>query len=159
MDFEFPRDPGKTLKKVSGSTLRSATRKIPTSPEAVTLQLVLPAELGDPKPLRDELHRQVGAEEAAVAAERRRTGARILGRRTILRQSWRASPTSHEPRRHLRPRIAARNQWARMEALLRNREFLAAYREARGRWIAGEPIRFPVGTYWLRRFAQVPLAS
>jgi putative transposase len=128
-------------------------------PAAVTLQLVLPPELGDPKQLRDELHRQVAAAEAAVAAERRRTGAGILGRRTILRQSWRDSPASHEPRRQLRPKIAARNQWARMEAVLRNREFLAAYREARGRWIAGEPIPFPVGTYWLRRFAQVPLAS
>ena len=47
-------------------------------PEAVTLHLVLPPELGDPEQLRDELHRQVGAEEAAVAAGR-------------------ASPTSFDP--------------------------------------------------------------
>jgi hypothetical protein len=52
----------------------------------------------------------------------------------------------------------ARSQWARLEALLRNREFLAAYRAARDRWIAGAAIAFPIGTYWLRRFAHVPLA-
>ena len=77
----------------------------------------------------------------------------------IQRRSWRDSPASREPRRQLRPRVAARSQWSRVEALLRNREFLAAYREARGHWIAGEATAFPIGTYWLRRFAHVPLAS
>jgi REP-associated tyrosine transposase len=48
----------------------------------------------------------------------------------ILRQSWRACPASHEPRRNLRPRLAAHNQWARIEAIHRNREFLAAYRDS-----------------------------
>jgi hypothetical protein len=95
-------------------------------PAAVTLQLVLPAELGDPEPLRAELRQQVVAAEAAAAAERRRTGAGVLGRRAILRQSWRDSPASREPRRTLRPTVAARSPWARIEALLRNREFLAA---------------------------------
>jgi hypothetical protein len=46
-----------------------------------------------------------------------------------------------------------------LEALLRNRQFLAAYREARERWSAGELIAFPVGNYWLRRFSHVPLAA
>ena len=130
-----------------------------TMPAAVTLPLGLPPELGDPEQFLDELRQQVAAAEAAVAVERRRTGAGVLGRRTIQRQSWRDSPVSREPRRQLRPRVAARSQWSRIEALLRNREFLAAYREARDRWIAGEAIAFPIGTYWLRRFAHVPLAS
>ena len=127
-------------------------------PAAVTLTLALPPELGDPQQLRAELRAQVTAVEAAMAAERIRTGARVLGRRMILRQSWRACPASHEPRRNLRPRLAACNQWARIEAIHRNREFLAAYRDARRWWLAGDPIPFPVGTYWLRRFAHVPLA-
>jgi hypothetical protein len=76
-----------------------------------------------------------------------------------LRQSWRGSPASCEPRRTLRPTVAARNPWERIEALLRNREFLAAYRAARDRWIAGEATAFPIGTYWLRRFAHVPLTT
>jgi REP element-mobilizing transposase RayT len=128
-------------------------------PAVVTLTLALPPELGDTQQLRRELRDEVAAVEAAVAAERMRTGARVLGRRTIIRQSWRACPASHEPRRNLRPQVAARCQWARIEALGRNREFLAAYRDARTRWLAGDPAQFPAGTYWLRRFAHVPLAS
>lgn len=31
----------------------------------------------------------------------------------------------------------------RIEAIRRNREFLIAYRDARARWIAGDPIPFP----------------
>jgi Tfp pilus assembly protein FimT len=42
-----------------------------------------------------------------------------------------------ECRRNLRPRIAARSQWARTEAIRRNREFLAIYRDARARWLSG----------------------
>jgi hypothetical protein len=55
--------------------------------------------------------------------------------------------------------VAARNQWARIEALLRNRAFIVAYTNARERWRAGTPVLFPPGTYWLRRFAQVPVAE
>ena len=128
-------------------------------PAAVTLNLALPRELGDSVQLLAELRERVAALEAAVAVERMRTGARVLGRRTIVRQSWRDRPTSQVPRRNLRPRIAARNPWARLEALGRNREFLVAYREARARWIDGDAILFPAGTYWLRKFAHVPLAS
>jgi len=128
-------------------------------PATATLPLVLPSVLGDSAALLAELRERVAAAEAAVAAERMQTGARVLGRRAILRQSWRDSPRSREPRRNLRPRVAARNVWARVEALCRNREFLTAYREARARWIAGDAIPFPAGTYWLRRFASVPLGS
>ena len=128
-------------------------------PAVVTLTLALPPELGDPAPLLDELRAQVASAEAVFAAERVRTGGRVLGRRMILRQSWRACPASHEPRRNLRPRIAARSAWTRLEALRRNREFLVSYREARAGWLGGVEVAFPVGTYWLRRFAQVPLAS
>jgi len=59
----------------------------------------------------------------------------------------------------LRPQIAARSPWSRVEALLRNRQFVAAYREARDRWLGGALTAFPIGTYWLRRFAHVPLAA
>jgi putative transposase len=128
-------------------------------PATVTLRLGLPSELGDAAPLLADLRERVAAAEAAMAAERMRTGARVLGRRTILRQSWRDGPGSREPRRNLRPRLAARSPWARIEAMRRNREFLAAYREARACWIAGGASAFPVGTYWLRRSAHVPLAS
>jgi putative transposase len=126
-------------------------------PAAVTLHLALPSELGDPQDLLVQLRERVAAAEAAEAAERMRTGARVLGRRAILRQSWRDSPKSLEPRRNLRPRFAARNLWSRLEALRRHREFQVAYREAWSRWTEGEVVLFPIGTYWLRRFVHVPL--
>jgi putative transposase len=128
-------------------------------PEEVTLHLKVPAELGDPDQLFQELRKQVAAVENAVALERARTGARVLGRRGVLRQSWRDSPATPAPHRGLRPTIAARSVWSRIEAILRNREFLAAYRAARQRLSAGEAAIFPPGTYWLRRFANVPIAS
>jgi len=127
-------------------------------PEHVVLDLVIPPELGDPEEVRRELRDRVAAEERRIAEERRRNGKRVLGRRAILRQSWRDCPTSHEPRRGLRPRIAARSKWSRVEALRRCRVFLAAYRAARADWLAGRPTLFPAGTYWLRRFAYVPIA-
>ena len=41
-------------------------------------------------------------------------------------------------------------------------EFLAAYREARQKWLAGANVAFPPRTYWLAQFAPistVPLPS
>lgn len=128
-------------------------------PAALTLTLSLPPQLGDTQQLLAELRAQVTAVEAAVAADRRRTGAPVLGRRAILHQSWHARPTTHAPHRNLRPRLAARSVWSRLEAIARNREFMAAYRDARAGWLAGAAVVFPSGTYWLRRFARVPVAT
>lgn len=128
-------------------------------PATATLELVIPPELGDPDAVRRELRERVAAVEQAVAAERASTGRSIVGRRAILQQSWRDQPSSREPRRNLRPRLAARSVWSRVEALRRNRAFVAAYRAAWTRWRVGLPAIFPPGTYWLRRFANVPIAT
>jgi len=128
-------------------------------PESATLRLTLPRELGDADEVRAELRARVAEMEQTLADQRQRAGRRVLGRRAVLHQSWRDSPTTHEPRRNLRPRVAARNVWARVEALLRLRDFLDAYREARARWSTGFSATFPPGTYWLRRFANVPIAT
>jgi hypothetical protein len=101
----------------------------------------------------------VAAVEAEAAAERQQAGRRVLGRRAVRQQAWWARPTSFEPRRGLRPRVAARSKWSRIEALRRNRAFVAEYAIARAAWQDGEPVTFPVGTYWLRRFASVPIAA
>jgi hypothetical protein len=57
----------------------------------------------------------------------------------------------------LRPQVASRSRWARIEALVRNRGFAAEYTGARKRWRAGASAVFPQGTYWLQRFASVPV--
>ncbi len=81
-----------------------------------------------------------------------------MGVRAVLAQAFTDSPRTHEPRRVLSPRVAARNVWLRIEALRRNRAFLDAYRAARALWLAGLDVVFPAGTYWLHRFAGVPVA-
>ena len=82
----------------------------------------------------------------------------MLGRRAILQQSWCGSPQEGEPRGGIRPTVAARSVWARIEAFGRNRAFVSAHRAARALWLAGVETLFPAGTYWLRRFANVPVA-
>lgn len=84
--------------------------------------------------------------EAEQAGMRARTGRTVLGRRRILRQSWRDSPATYEPRRTLNPRVEARNVWLRVEALQRNKAFVEAYRAARVAWLAGIATVFPPGT-------------
>jgi hypothetical protein len=104
-----------------------------------------------------ELRDRVRAIELERAAERARSGRRVLGRRAVLAQSWRDYPASVEPRRNLRPGVASRSKWTRIEALLRNRAFAMEYASARDRWRNGVPAVFPLGTYWLQRFASVPV--
>jgi putative transposase len=124
-------------------------------PDALEMPLTIPAELGPAADVLSELRERVRAVELERAAERLRTGSRVLGRRAVLAQSWRSHPTSSEPRRNLRPRVAGRSRWARVEALLRNRSFAVEYADARSRWCDGMPAIFPPGTYWLQRFASV----
>ena len=126
-------------------------------PDALELPLTLPAELGPASAVLSELRDRVRAVELERAAERGRTGGRVLGRRAVLAQSWREHPASREPRRNLRPHVGGRSKWARIEALLRNRAFAIEYASARERWQNGVPAVFPAGTYWLQRFASVPV--
>ncbi|MCA9676780.1 MAG: hypothetical protein H6709_03725 [Kofleriaceae bacterium] len=128
-------------------------------PEEVTLELGLPPDIEDVNAFLGVLRERVTAEEDRLAEERRRAGRGVLGRRGVLQQDWRSRPTSREPRRGLRPRVAARSVWARIEALQRNRAFIDAYRAARAAWLAGLEAVFPPGTYWLRRFASVVVAE
>ncbi len=128
-------------------------------PERVTLNLVLPAALGDPEVVRRLLREAVAAVEEQMAAERALKGIRVMGRRAVLRQSWRSSPGTPEPRRRLRPRFAARDTATRVAIARRYRAFLNDYRKARALWLAGTTALFPSGTYWLHRFAGVPVAQ
>jgi REP element-mobilizing transposase RayT len=126
-------------------------------PDALELSLPIPAELGPTAEVLSELRDRVRAVELERAAERVRTGRRVLGRRAVCAQSWRNCPASVEPRRNLRPQVAGQSKWARIEALLRNRAFVLEYAIARDRWRNGIPVMFPPGTYWLQRFASVPV--
>ena len=128
-------------------------------PEEVELELGLPEHFEGKEEFLAELQRRVAMVEEEQARERMHTGRRVVGRRTILRQSWRDSPTTREPRRGLRPRLAAKNKWMRMAALQRNKQWEAEYKHARLLWLAGFEVEFPHGTYWLRRFANVAIKA
>jgi putative transposase len=128
-------------------------------PREATLRLRIPEVLGDAHIFLAELKERVELLERRAAEERRAEGVPLLGRRAILEQSWRSVPETFEARRQLNPRIAARSRWSRIEAIMRNRQFVEAYRNARTRWIEGTAAMFPLGTYWLRRFARIPLES
>jgi hypothetical protein len=128
-----------------------------TMPQEVTLTLVIPPELGETDEVIEELRRRVAEVETATRAGRLATGRCVLGRKRITQQSWRDSPTSVEPRRNLRPRFAGPTE-ERIAALLAYKEFLATYHDARREWTRGRAAIFPVGTYWLTRFAPVTVA-
>jgi len=98
------------------------------------------------------LRERISDVERAAAAERAETGRSVLGRKTVLRQSFHDSPASFEPRRAMSPRIAGKNKWARIEALQRMKDWLAAYRDSWLRFASGvRDVLFPAGTYALRR--------
>lgn len=134
-------------------------RRMGRMPASVKLRLHVPAEIEDGAGLLEALRAEVARRERAAAAERARTGRRIVGCRAVQRQRWRDAPTTPSPRGGIKPRIAARNRWARIEALRRNRAFLEAYQAARQLWRAGELATFPPGTYWLSRFSGVRVAD
>ena len=125
-------------------------------PETVSIEFSRPNGFEHLRPAEfaELVAKHVRQVEETVLAGRRRTGAGVLGRRGVLAQKTTDRPRDREPRRGLNPRIAARSKWSRIEALLRNKAFRAAYAAARATFLAGiRDVLFPPGTYWLRRFA------
>jgi REP element-mobilizing transposase RayT len=99
---------------------------------------------------------RVRAQEADHRQRRAAKGITVLGRAGVLRQDPFDCPSSHAPRFQMSPQVAAKNKWARIEALKRNRSFIARYRDAFLGHVAGlANIVFPFGTYWMRKFGKV----
>lgn len=124
-------------------------------PVEVELVLKLPDYIEDREGFLAELRRRITAFEDDCMRERAKVGRGIVGRKRVLRTSWRESAHSYEPRRNLRPRVAGRDKWMRIQELQSRREWHLEYRAARSKWLSGVSVEFPYGTYWLRRFANV----
>jgi hypothetical protein len=78
----------------------------------------------------------------------------------VLAQNPFARPPRGEPRFALKPRIAARDKWRRIEAILRLKSFLHEYRQAwRERTAGMARVLFPAGTYLLRVLHGVQCAA
>jgi REP element-mobilizing transposase RayT len=140
---------------------RNFFRKDGALPETIRLVCIRPPgfETLSHNDWRTLLSDRIRAVEVKAIGDRRQDNRHILGRAAVLRQRPTERPRSHEPRRQLSPRVASINKWARIEAIQRNKAFLAAYQAARDLWQSGFDAIFPVGTYWLRRFAGVPVAA
>ena len=99
---------------------------------------------------------RVRAKEADFRQRRVAQGITVLGREGSLHQNPFDCPPGHAPRFQMSPQVAAKNKWARIEALLRNRSFIEKYRAAFLDHIAGlASAVFPFGTYWMRKIAKV----
>lgn len=102
------------------------------------------------------LRGEVAKRERTFAAEREARGARVMGRSAVMNQVPGASPRTSEPRRGLRPTVACRNKWRRIEALQRCVRFLERYREAfEARRAGNVKVEFPFGAYKLARLGLV----
>jgi REP element-mobilizing transposase RayT len=127
-------------------------------PEVVSLQIARPHGFEDLTQTEwaNLVTERVRAKEADHRLRRADKGITVPGRAKILEQNPFHSPESHAPRFQMSPRVAARNKWARIETLLRNRDFIEKYRDAFLRHMDGlANVLFPFGTFWMRKFAKV----
>jgi putative transposase len=127
-------------------------------PDEMTIRLARPPGLESMSAVafREWIAERLKQWETDAADRRARGGKRVLGPEAVVKQPWWGHPSTREPRRRLNPKVACRNVWARIEALARNKAFIAAYRCARERLLAGLEAKLPVGTYWLRVYAGLP---
>jgi REP element-mobilizing transposase RayT len=127
-------------------------------PETVAVPIVRPRAFAGlaQNEWADLVVERVRAKENEHRRERAIKGRTVLGRNAVLNQAPLECPSSHAPHFHLSPRVAAKNKWARIEALLRNRIFAEKYRAAFKAHVAGlASVVFPFGTYWMRKFGKV----
>ncbi len=129
-------------------------------PAVARLQLHPPPPFEADDSFVDTLRGLLERDEDRAAAELGAAGRSFLGAARVLAQKPEARPAPGEPRRALSPRVACRNKWKRIEALLRLAEFRRAYRDALEDWRAGmRDAVFPPGTWLMRVQHQVRCAA
>jgi REP-associated tyrosine transposase len=115
-------------------------------PEEVELELTAP-EGFTPEEFRAWLSDALAEREERHAPP----GRAFLGAARVVAQSPWARPANAERHRKLKPRLAARDKWKRIEAVTRLKAFLAEYRDAWRKWTSGvRDVLFPAGTYAMR---------
>jgi putative transposase len=126
-------------------------------PEEVELVLTRPAGF---EGLSDaEVLELVRADVARRESMHREAG-KAMRMKAVRKQHWWESPESFEPRGQLRPTVAGRNKWARIEALRRSKQWLEAYYDALRRFVDGErEVEFPPGTWEMCARLRCPAAG
>lgn len=129
-----------------------------TWPATATLQLHRPSgydHLSDDE-LGALIRRLIDEQEESARQKARACGTRFLGRRQVLAQPRTAYPSSSQKRFGLRPTVAARSTWTRIEKLREDRAWLERYDNAKARYRARETgVVFPYGTWKLRIYYRV----
>jgi REP element-mobilizing transposase RayT len=129
-------------------------------PETVELELTVPPGFASPDEFRSQLAAAVDGLEEKHRQELASQGRRFLGAARVLVQSPFARPAPGEPRFGLKPRIASRDKWRRIEALFRIKGFEKQYRDSRASWCSGiHDVVFPAGTYLMRIMYGVQCAA
>ncbi len=120
-------------------------------PETVELELTVPPGFASADEFRAQLAAALSALEEKYQQEGASQGRRVLGLARVLAQNPFARPAPGEPRFRMKPRIAARDKWKRIEGLFRLETFEQQYRGARVAWLSGvRDVVFPAGTWLLR---------
>jgi hypothetical protein len=120
-------------------------------PERSSMDLVAPPGFASDTEFGRALAAALAERERTAVAAREADGSGILGVDRVLAQPPSSRPSSGERRRELRPRVACRDKWKRIEALGRLVEFLRCYRKAWNAWRTGAlGVVFPAGTYLVR---------
>jgi hypothetical protein len=120
-------------------------------PETAELELTAPPGFDSPAEFRNALVEALAAREREIAAKMAAEGRPFMGARRVLAQKPTGRPAIKEAVGDLNPRIAGRDKWKRIEALLRLVQFRTAYRVAWAKMRQGtRDVLFPPGTYWLR---------
>jgi putative transposase len=119
--------------------------------ERARLDLVVPRGFDSPEEFRHLVRAALEVKERSAAVDLAARGRRFLGAQVVLRQQPFGRSTRIEPRRGIRPRIAARETWRRIQALGHLVGFLRDYRRAFEAWRMGSAtVVFPAGTYQMR---------
>jgi hypothetical protein len=120
-------------------------------PDVAELVLVPPPGVGPLEGFRRAVADEVAELERGAHRRQAASGRTFLGVRRVLAQKPSERSRTAEVRGELKPRVAARDKWKRIEVLSRLIEFLRAYRAAWKEWRAGaRDVVFPPGTYLLR---------
>ena len=120
-------------------------------PAVACLELRPPPGFGDPVALVAELGDRLRRVEDEVAVRLGAEGRSFAGVARVVAQDPWGRPASEERRRTTNPRVASKDVWKRIEALLRLREFRTRHHDALAAWRAGiREVVFPAGT-WLMR--------
>jgi len=125
-------------------------RKDGPAPATAWLELRCPPGFGSKEALRARLAEEVARREGEAARELAEEGRPFMGVAKVMAQRPFARPATRGAHRGLKPRVASRDKWKRLEAILRLKHFLAEYRAA---WCAfakgARDTVFPEGTYWM----------